>query len=461
MTGRVDFDRIWFHHLFYLLCALVSVVTSVLEAPGVLVIFYTTLLAVILLTTPNLFAIIPPALCFSAALCCYYNSYDLFFPYLPWAVFTVAALIANLVIYRRPLRLRGCTSLPGLLAVSLALALGGIGCISASDYFAPASLYHILGLGFGLTLLYLLFRSRIPEGDEQLCRTRFLEALYLMGLVTAVLSVTEYTAAAIRGDEFRFFIPWQLPCRNNFSTMLMMALPAPLYYAGKRPLHLLAVLFLYAPLVFLGSRGGLLCGTAALLCLLFAYSIKGIRRRRRMYLCCFLAMFCGLLIASGKLMDLYSIRIGEGSWISDDEARAVMLRNGIRFFLENPIFGTGLGYPGNTGAYNPVPGAFYWYHMYVPQVFATMGCVGIAAYLFQLFTRLRLSLRDLGPQGLTFSLSYLGLLLMSQVNPGEFCPLPFGLLAMLIYLVLEFPGTQEETAKEPYYVKLSQAVSDR
>ena len=43
------------------------------------------------------------------------------------------------------------------------------------------------------------------------------------------------------------------------------------------------------------------------------------------------------------------------------------------------------------------------------------------------------------------SLSYVGLFLMSQVNPGEFCPMPYAFLAMLIFLLFE-KDEEKETA---------------
>ena len=34
-------------------------------------------------------------------------------------------------------------------------------------------------------------------------------------------------------------------------------------------------------------------------------------------------------------------------------------------------------------------------------------------------------------------LSYLGILLMSQVNPGEFCPIPYGMITVILFIFLE------------------------
>ena len=38
---------------------------------------------------------------------------------------------------------------------------------------------------------------------------------------------------------------------------------------------------------------------------------------------------------------------------------------------------------------------------------------------------------------ITLSLCYLGLFMMSQVNPGEFCPFPYAIIATVIFLFLD------------------------
>ena len=78
-----------------------------------------------------------------------------------------------------------------------------------------------------------------------------------------------------------------------------------------------------------------------------------------------------------------------------------------------------------------------WYHMMTSQVVGSMGLVGIAAYLFQFIGRVKLIFRNFSMWSLCLGVSYLGILLMSQVNPGEFCPLPFELLTVLLFILQE------------------------
>ena len=48
---------------------------------------------------------------------------------------------------------------------------------------------------------------------------------------------------------------------------------------------------------------------------------------------------------------------------------------------------------------------------------------------------------------LAFFMSYIGLLLMSQLNPGEFCPMPYELLVVCLFVFLELTEDGEVPAR--------------
>ena len=75
--------------------------------------------------------------------------------------------------------------------------------------------------------------------------------------------------------------------------------------------------------------------------------------------------------------------------------------------------------------------------MMIPQIIGSMGLVGIAAYGVQAFMRAKAVFTKTSKWSLCLGISYLGVLMMSQVNPGEFCPLPFELLAVLLFILQE------------------------
>ena len=82
-------------------------------------------------------------------------------------------------------------------------------------------------------------------------------------------------------------------------------------------------------------------------------------------------------------------------------------------------------------------GCIIFYHNCVIQVIGSMGLVGIAAYLWQVSERVKLAWQTRKSELLMFSLSYLGMILMSLVNPGIFCPFPNAAAITLIFALME------------------------
>ena len=79
----------------------------------------------------------------------------------------------------------------------------------------------------------------------------------------------------------------------------------------------------------------------------------------------------------------------------------------------------------------------------IPQIIGSMGAVGILAYGFNIISRFMIIIKKKSRLCTVLGLSYLGLLLMSQVNPGEFCPLPYALVGVIIFILAENSGAQK------------------
>lgn len=366
------------------------------------------------------------------------------------APFAVAALVFHFIKYRKSFKIG--KSFWGLCAVSAAVTLGGLGHISAADYFSGTSLFYMFGLGIGMVAFYLLIKSQMGE-DEKMNVAR---VMYLVGLLAAFsvfwLYVLEWDISIGAGKMLK------PQFSNNLSTLIMMSMPFSLFYPSRkrRWLDFLAFLFMYAMMFASGSRGGMLFGTFEFVCLLFVFCCFGRKGRSAIRSRC---LFLGGVVVSGilawcflpELIRLLRLGTGEGasrfdvfknmfvSLLNFADSRADLFARMIQDFKANPLFGAGLGNTGNTDLYNPVKGAMVWYHMWLPQIVGSLGLVGIAAYGYQLVARVRIYLKNPGFVNRTFFLSYLGLLLMSQVNPGEFCPVPYAMLAVTCFALIESP----------------------
>ena len=114
-----------------------------------------------------------------------------------------------------------------------------------------------------------------------------------------------------------------------------------------------------------------------------------------------------------------------------------MFLEAIENFRENPLLGTGILDDSILYGKVNVKGTMTWYHMMTAQIIGSMGLVGVMAYVYQFLGRVELIFTKKSAWSLCLGISYLGILLMSQVNPGEFCPIPFELLTVLLFVFQE------------------------
>ena len=225
---------------------------------------------------------------------------------------------------------------------------------------------------------------------------------------------------------------------------MMFFMPIPFYYAlSKNRFFVFFGFLFYLAIVMTGSRGGLIMGGIELaLCCLFVSVYDKPLRYVTFLLCAAGLVF--LAMNTDLVLRIFSFS-GDSALISKDEPRFQSMFRAVKDFLANPVFGKGLGYSGNVDLYNPVKGAANWYHMMPFQIIGSLGLVGALAYGYQFFGRIRLIFQKPSPSALTLGLSYAGILLMSMVNPGEFCPIPYELLAVLLFIFLELPNQNQPT----------------
>ena len=374
----------------------------------------------------------------------YYEDSAVLYDYWWIALPAAAALVLRMSWYRVPFRRGRCTG--GLAAVSAATLLGGLGAISAEDYFSPVGLYYSVGLGAAMLAFYFVLRAELARRRDYAVEERFAAILYAVGIFTGVMVLTRYAAYL---DFFaRNFQVIYIPCRNYFATMMLMALPVPCWFMKKSRWHAAGLAFLYVSLLLTGSRSALLFGTALLaLSLLWMLRREGGRAARR-------GRILGLLLGLGALCviffaanTLFSSRAVDGELISLEDSRITFFLQGIRDFLANPLTGQGLGNMKNSVIFIGVRGSMVWYHNYIAQIIGSMGLIGVAAYAWLLRDRVRLLLGARGTDAEVLGLAYLGMLLISMTNPGEFSPLPGELLVVTLFAVLE-EASDRETRKK-------------
>ena len=348
--------------------------------------------------------------------------------------FTIPAIIAYVIIYRRKITVG--KSFGGVLAVAVAVTLGGLFTITPTEYFDLETLYYTIGLGFGLVLAYLFVRAHTVENDRYDIFERYANMMLLI-CVFAVFMVLEYYAKHIPETLLagRFAdIQWS----NNISTTLMITMPFALYKIKKNLAYLILFFADYAAIILAGSRGGWVLGTVEFaICLAAAVFFIDFehRKKRVLGIAGTLLVACGIAVLIALSDRIVTVKVGE--FISHDEARIKLIARSFEDFMSNPVFGRGLGYTGNYDVFKGRPATIGWYHMLIPQVVGSMGLVGIFCYSKQIGDRFKMIFTKPDAYTWTLGLSYIGLLLMTQVNPGEFCPMPYAFITMTTFVMLE------------------------
>ena len=407
------------------------------------------ILCFILVICDDLIGTLMPFLLVSCLSIKCYNSFDIYIKLLPLAPVIAAVLIFHFVVYRKKLDMG--KTWPGAAAVAIAVTLGGLGKITAREYFSGTALFYTFGLGIGMFLLYMLMNTHYHASDKYVLRLRFSFIMMFTGLFVVFMIGHHYL---IYWTNFMAKLsPLNFQWRNNASTLLMLAMPFAFYLSiHKYPFFFVGGLQ-YLAILFTGSRGGALGGTVecALCLIVLVYCDKKNRKKTLITLATLVTVaFSVFIMPLMRFFEPVLTRLAGG-----DDIREGLIHRALEDFKSNVLFGRGLGYNGNTDVHNPAKFAICWYHSSPFQVIGSFGLVGVAAFAFQLYNRMKVVWEKITVFNLTLFVSYAGLFMMSLVNPGEFCPIPYGMVATLLFIICDknnmapgyFPGGKEEEIK--------------
>ena len=430
--SKLFLSKIAYFILFLLACTIVLTQSEVIGTVIFLLIICLALCLCDDLTTTTLPFLL---LCVFVTRC--YDSFDVFIKFIPLAAPILFSLIFRYIFYRKKIVIG--KSFFGLIVVSTALILGGVGFISPSDYFKPSSLFYIFFLGIGMTIFYIIFKSNLYNIQRYNMKNKIITLFYISGLLSCVIILFIQYLSETK-SYLESYILWQPG--NNLSTFLLFAIPCPFYFARKNIMHIFSAILFYVCIIVSQSRGGIVMGTILLVICLITYSLEDKKHRITYFFILFLAILSFFIFKNSIFSHFNSDPFSY--FIDLDDPRFQMMKRGLGNFYKYPIFGHGLGHTGNIDIYNPVKGAMEWYHMMIPQIVAGLGIIGVFAYGYQFYLRCKITLVSLKNSNgchrsatITLFLSYLGVLLMSQVNPGLFCPFPYSIMAVMIFTVLE------------------------
>lgn len=381
-----------------------------------------------------------------------YDSFNVFIKFIYLAPLPASALLFHFIVYRQPLDFG--KTWKGALAVAIAVTLGGVGIITGAEYFSGTAMFYTIGLGFGMFALYLLMNSHFNWREDYNMRYRFALIMTLVGIFCLFMIVHHYTIywAKFLHKGSPLYFQW----RNNISTLLLLTIPFTFLLSSTHYIYFFIGLLEYVAILFTGSRGGAISGTisVALSLIVLVYCDK--RNRKKTLIIIATAVFVVLAFCMKPLMPFFSpllARIANG-----DEIREGLISRAIDDFNSNIFFGRGLGYNGNADIHSAPKAAICWYHSSPFQVIGSFGLLGVACFLFQFYNRMKVIWERITQFSLTLFIAYAGLFLMSLVNPGEFCPIPYGMMATLFFIICDKNNIAAEESRlqkdEEYKIKL-------
>ena len=412
--------------LLFLSCFFVSFRLEVLGA-----IVFAVLISFILVICDDFIPALLPFLLLSTFVTNCYDSFSTFMRYAVFFPLPVVAIFYHFIYYKKPFS--SGESVKGIFSVSVAITLGGIGSFSIKNYLFGA--YYFLGLGAGMLGLYFCIRSQLFPKRRYDERMRFALIMTIVGSLCSYMVIAGYSLFFAHKTVQPYLLGFS---RNNLSTILMFAMPFPLYLGEKRRgVEGFTVLF-YASICLTTSRGGLIFGSIEFLFCCAYWIFQGPHKKVRWarFTLCLVSITVVFALCGTVASKVFLHRIIKGAVVLKDP-RWTMIKEAVSRFEKNPFVGTGILDNTTTYASFKKAGTMSWYHMMIPQIIGSMGAIGLACYFYQFWGRIKLALKNYNSWSICLGVSYLGILMMSQVNPGEFCPIPFEFLTVILFIFQE------------------------
>lgn len=330
--------------------------------------------------------------------------------------------------------------LSGMLLLGAGYLLSGIGSYGYSDVFARNLLFAFLQF-VSVTLLYFVFTatvdwSNVPK-DYLAWMGLGIGFTVLPQLLMAYLSGQAFMEGTGTMDRELIYTGWGM--HNNIGGLMVMMIPFAYYLAYTKKhswvYNLLGTLLLGGVMLSC-SRTAMAVGAGIyLVCAVILLKNKRTRKENLwVYGLGLVAVLGFVAVFFKKLMEIFSLFFEEIGLISK---RDVLLENGIKKFLEDPVFGGSFFFKGTPGEFVPWDfseqasfSSFFpprWHNTLV-QIAASCGIVGLAGYGFHRFQTLRLLWKNRSKENLFIAL-YLAVLLLCSLMDCHF----FNLGPVLFY----------------------------
>lgn len=304
----------------------------------------------------------------------------------------------------------------GFIALGLAYILGGSFSSNYSNKTAFFGLVQILALFF----TYFCFYYTVNWNKVNKNYFPFLFTLigFLMCIEVSNMLI-ECGLFQTKGNFNRnnLFTGWGH--YNNVASVFIFCLPAPFYFACTKKngwvYSLIGTIFLMF-IILNQSRNGILMGNITyLMCVtIVLINTKGKEKIKNIIL---LIMISIVVISTLLLLDDLLNKVFASIYKvgTSDSGRIHIYKDGLKQFLENPIFGNGF-YESNAPRWGiPYKSTDFLpprYHNTYVQILASCGVVGIAAYIFHRIQTIKLLLKQKNIGNLIIGVTLFGFIIL-------------------------------------------------
>ncbi len=322
----------------------------------------------------------------------------------------------------------------GLFALAAALILNGV----FYGEYTFANLLLGVVIAFSFLFFYIYFYHTLEWKDTTAVSVARILSLACGVIFLQLVEAYLFDGIIVDGSIAKYNIVLGWGMSNNAGGMLAMFTPALFYLAYKEKhgwIYYLLGLLSFFGVIMTCSRTSVLAGAVAVLACIVLLAIRGrnVRAIRiaDIVLAVCVIVFC--IIFRAKILELFQYYSDRGF---DDSGRFEIWLNGMKRFLQAPIFGVGF--------YTPIaPDWSYnienWllpdmYHNTYVQLFASCGIVGVLAYTLHLGQGLVLCFRKFTPERLFYFIVLLVLTGMSMADNHIFHIFPALVYSMLFAL---------------------------
>ena len=175
---------------FMILLVLGACAVTVFRGEFVGLLVYGAITAVALVVCDELIATTLPFLLLSCFMIKCFDSFSTYIKIIWLAPFAAAAIISHFVLYPKPWKTG--SAIWSLVGVTAAVTLGGLGKITAKEYFSLTSIYYILGLGVAMIIIYLIAYSYLESTENTEIHRTFAYIMYLVGIFACAMVLLHY-----------------------------------------------------------------------------------------------------------------------------------------------------------------------------------------------------------------------------------------------------------------------------